>query len=346
MAITELVSLLNVVIALVFILIALSLFASLAVEAIAGTFAMRGRMLRRRILAMLDDPEEAGFARLLLRSPLVEALSSGGRFPSYIPEDTFALAVISVMRERGLEAVDDLPRPLRAVALATGFGTEAERDAFRLRVEVWYDQTMERLTGAYRRWARRWLFAVGFLLAVALNADMISMTRALWENRAMLGETVERIEALQSRIADAAAEAGQTPGEFLEGDAGAAYRSRLAELIERDEGLSPLELPFGWALEKLECRSAAPDEEVEARAAGDDGDRAAQAADCAQTWLVGRLWHGGDWSAVSVLGWLLTALALMPGTSFWFDVLAKLLQLRAAGVKPRAGRTPRAGDAA
>lgn len=45
----------------------------------------------------------------------------------------------------------------------------------------------------------------------------------------------------------------------------------------------------------------------------------------------------GPWS---VIGWLLTALAISFGSHFWFDALNKLLDLRAAGPKPKADGTP------
>ncbi len=319
MALTDLLALLNVAVTLLLIVLALSLFASLAVEAIAGVFATRGRLLRRRILEMLDDPEEAGFARLVLRSPIVAALGERGRFPSYIPKETFALAVVSVMREKGLETLDDLPPALRALALGVGFATEAERADFQSEVAAWYERTMERLSGVYRRSSRRLLFVVGLLLAIALNADMIAMTTSLWQNRAMLGASVARVEAVHAEVRAAAAERGTTPEEALAAADNPELRRRLVAAFEADPALSALDLPLGWALETLDCARR----ETEA-------DRTA----CGELALVARIWESDEWSSVSVLGWLLTALALLPGTGFWFDTLGRLLKLRAAGAKP------------
>ena len=36
----------------------------------------------------------------------------------------------------------------------------------------------------------------------------------------------------------------------------------------------------------------------------------------------------------SLFGWLLTALAISLGASFWFDLLSKLVKIRTAGPKP------------
>jgi hypothetical protein len=48
---------------------------------------------------------------------------------------------------------------------------------------------------------------------------------------------------------------------------------------------------------------------------------------------------GGGW-AVAALGWLLTGLAVTLGAPFWFDVLGKVSNLRAAGIKPTSVLTP------
>ena len=43
------------------------------------------------------------------------------------------------------------------------------------------------------------------------------------------------------------------------------------------------------------------------------------------------------WDAMAMVGWLLSALMVLPGTSFWFDALGRTLVLRAAGPRPPEG---------
>lgn len=50
---------------------------------------------------------------------------------------------------------------------------------------------------------------------------------------------------------------------------------------------------------------------------------------------------GIDWLA-RIFGWLVTIVAVSLGAPFWFDVLGKLANLRAAGAKPRAPKTDEA----
>ena len=41
-----------------------------------------------------------------------------------------------------------------------------------------------------------------------------------------------------------------------------------------------------------------------------------------------------NWSLMTILGWAISALLVLPGTSFWFDSLSRLLNLRSEGIKP------------
>ena len=49
-------------------------------------------------------------------------------------------------------------------------------------IENWYDQKMERVSGAYKRWVQTYIFIWGFLMAVAFNLDTLGMGQALWTN--------------------------------------------------------------------------------------------------------------------------------------------------------------------
>jgi hypothetical protein len=44
--------------------------------------------------------------------------------------------------------------------------------------------------------------------------------------------------------------------------------------------------------------------------------------------------HGAAGWAIAIIGWLLTGVAITLGGPFWFDLLCKVSNLRAAGIKP------------
>lgn len=341
MTLAELGALLNFLIVLVFVLLIVSLVASTIVEAIAGYLGTRGKLLRRRLTEMLDDPRETGFAALLLDSRLLRSLGSELRMPSYIPPETFAQSVIAVIREHRLLDPRDLPPVLRELALAEGFGTSIKRGQFRDSLVQWYDRAMARLSGNYKRMASRNLFIAGLVLAIGFDVDMIRLTGHLWSSRFALEDTVAQVAALHEQLAAAAAGEGTTVGELLE--ARPELREQVFALVERDQVLESLALPVGWTLREPGCP---PSGDTQAEEGDDDEGLVCGLGDLLQSaWAT--LASPSDWSAIRIVGWLLTAVAVIPGAQFWFDALGRLLSLRAAGAKPPsppAGSTGRAGD--
>jgi hypothetical protein len=54
-------------------------------------------------------------------------------------------------------------------------------------------------------------------------------------------------------------------------------------------------------------------------------------------------WRSVGWNPWALLGWVITAFAISLGAQFWFDLLTKFINLRAAGPKPEranASQTP------
>jgi hypothetical protein len=54
----------------------------------------------------------------------------------------------------------------------------------RKNVEDWFNSTMDRLSGWYKRWAQVWAFAIGFTIALLFNVDSLYMAQQLWRNPA------------------------------------------------------------------------------------------------------------------------------------------------------------------
>jgi hypothetical protein len=84
-------------------------------------------------------------------------------------------------------------RPL--LRMLTDAGTD--RDAFRAKLEHWYDDEMSRLTGWYKRRVQRFLVGYGIALTVLFNVDTITIVQTLWRS------PVEQAAAAQA-AADAA----------------------------------------------------------------------------------------------------------------------------------------------
>lgn len=306
---------------LLFVVLVVSIIASQMVEAYAGLRSTRGAMLRERLARVLDDPDENGFAHSLFSSPLFRSLQRKGNFPDYVPAETFAQAVVAVIREKGIVEIGNLPPVLRALALAEGFAGDAGREAFRDRVVEWYDRSMERLSGHYRQTARARLFLCGLALAVVFNINLVDITATLWAQRGLLGPASARIAALHEEVA-AAREAGETP----EID-----QTRIEEILA-DPALGAVGIPLGWSVDRFRCPSEDAPTGTESCGPIGFARNFIAAIFSGETAEGASLGEGGRLR--DLFGWLLTALAVLPGASFWFDAIGKILALRAVGRSP------------
>ncbi len=171
-----------------------------------------------------------------------------------------------------------LPSGLRARLAPILHKAEGDLTAIRAEVESWFDDTMDRLGGAYKRWSRGVLFAVGMGLAVGANASAFGVAAKLWH------DPVTR------------ATVSQAAGGFVAEGGRPASAADLKEVAAQVDGLDEVGLPLGWS----------------------------------GPYPVGR----GIGVVGTVVGWLATALLVMLGAPFWFDILSRLVSVRSAGKKP------------
>ncbi len=342
MTLADLGALLNFLIVLAFVFLVLSLVASIAVESIAGMLGTRGRLLRDRIGEMFDDAEGAGFAGLLLESPLIRSLRSGDRPPSYIPAELFAQSVQAIIVEHKLTDVRRLPPVLRHLAHAEGFANDNDRAKFRESLITWYERAMERLSGKFRRKSRLTLFIVGFVMAVGLNVDAVTMTSQIWSNRLALDDVTGQIVELHGEVKRTAENENMTPSQVLETNE--ELQGKVLKLAAEDSALKTLALPVGWTIRDPGC----PPPDWKGFENGGvfvkDGKALVCTLEQRSAGMLAGLTAPSDWSVLKIVGWLLTALAVLPGAKFWFDVLGKVIAIRATGPKPITSPKPNADE--
>jgi molecular chaperone GrpE (heat shock protein) len=99
---------------------------------------------------------------------------------------------------------------------------------FQVEIESWFDNSMERASGVYKRNAKGVALIIGFLIAVAANADTFYMVGRLSK------DTV-----LRNAIAESAGRVADTPEEI------GIVRANI------DQELSSITLPIGWSPEKI-----------------------------------------------------------------------------------------------
>ena len=79
---------------------------------------------------------------------------------------------------------------IRDVLLAQIVAANGDLDKLRTGVATWFDSAMDRVGGVYKQDMKYISVIVGILLAIAFNADSVSVTRALWQDPELRAEMV------------------------------------------------------------------------------------------------------------------------------------------------------------
>jgi hypothetical protein len=233
----------------------------------------------------------------------------------------------------------------------------------RKNVEDWFNSTMDRLSGWYKRWAQVWAFVIGFSIALLFNVDSLYMAQQLWRNPAtrlaaatyiqnyvqtnaqnnipedtVLSAVQGDIQKLnfpmgwkQGEIITAkanekyAAENFTVAGEFLAGG-NTDFLSKATKLFSAN---GPAKLLFFTATDMAGiCVKNL------------DANGAVQPL-CYEIKDAPRDLGG---VLAKLAGCLITALAALQGAPFWFDTLKKIVNVRSTGAnpieKPKQGAAP------
>lgn len=193
--------------------------------------------------------------RTLYMHPVVYSLSKPKELPDFLPANDFTVALLDLLDDagrdecgksepsekitmdyikKGIENLEKKDNPLgyrlRSLLYTAQINVKGEAEAgmedFRNAVSKWFDDTVARGSVWYKRRMQRIGILCGFLLAIALNADTIGISNALWHN-AMLREAV-------TQAAQTSADQGQPTGE-------------QAQL--QLEQMTNLGLPIGWSFD-------------------------------------------------------------------------------------------------
>nr|WP_321986316.1 hypothetical protein [uncultured Lichenicoccus sp.] len=193
-------TILDVLLAVVFTFLGVSLAASAITEAIAALLGLRQTTLLCGITRLLNDPDFDGMARAVYEHALVDPLACvrpargavTANRPAFIHPRDFALALTDVLRaphpEHDLAAsIGTLPDDrLRQVLLTLLRQAEGDLGLFQVAVAAWFDSSMLRLSGWYRRRAQLIAFVAAFAIAATLNADVLHVTAEVWQRPALV----------------------------------------------------------------------------------------------------------------------------------------------------------------
>lgn len=327
-------------ISMAFLFLMLSAACSAIQEIVANLFRWRATTLERGLAGLLMSND---FKEAVYNQPLIQGLCSSGprgefsRRPSYIPATTLALAILQAADEQGMKFDGSTPTKTQANKFETtekllGSLLRDCRDVSeqRVRLESWFNQSMGRVSGWYKRKSHAWIWVFGAILCLLLNADSISLSKRFWNDQtlrdAVAAEATEFIKT--------------TPKDQVVGDDKAELDQSLHRMNLLREHLPGV--PLGWCF--VDAKAAPkPDEKGSVQADGFKAscwpDLVHPTSSMTQVSLAGtdpRLVDLGEWSwwLWKIVGLAATALAISQGAPFWFDLLQKVVNLRLAGTPP------------
>lgn len=134
---------------------------------------------------------------------------------------------------------------IRDVLLAQIVAANGDLDKLRTGVATWYDFAMDRVSGLYKRDMKYLSVLVGILIAIAFNADSVSVTRALWEDPTLRASMVAVAQAELNKPAKTAPDAPAPTAEELNKE----MTDLQQKVTTANAALKPL--PIGWNAEAL-----------------------------------------------------------------------------------------------
>jgi hypothetical protein len=271
-------------------------------------------------------PERMGLVRGILSIP-IRALR--GFFRRLWPrvdrvesEPRKVAASLEEFKKRLADATDfEEDTRVALTALVSDASVKTLEDASQ-QIATWFDRSMDSVSGWYKRSAHILISLVGLGSAVVLNVDTFlvvdSLNRDAVMRESVAAAVVETMKS-ESPMAQTAAEvageqkatANAKPQEIFsdEKKTEALVRKRVVAV---KRGLDELTLPMGWPEGRAFFCKPAQDVECDRRSVP------------ATLGGFGRRFGG----------WLFTAIAIALGAPFWFDLLNKLINLRAAAPPP------------
>jgi hypothetical protein len=140
-----------------------------------------------------DERAEARLEQLwstkLIKHPLLRPykhynrLGEPTRNPAYLPPSAFAIALLDLMvTQPAAQDASETPAPsnLERVIGVLRRDTKDRPEKLQESLESWFNGQMDRVTGSYKRWAKRLAIPVAVVVALFFNLDTVAVARSLY----------------------------------------------------------------------------------------------------------------------------------------------------------------------
>lgn len=273
-----------------------------------------------------QESESYTFYQQFYGHPLVKHLGErpGISKPAYINNTTFSKVVVDLLRGYSANAGENHAplvnesllqgktsggnsQPISAgtLDLLRSFWADAQGDLekFRTLLENWFNETMDRASGWYKKYIQWVLFVIGFSIAVTFNVDSIEIARKLQRDPKLREQLVQQADAFVKAHPDLKEDLAA-----LQKDTSASSQKKITS--------------YEMLLAKQDSLLHLADSMVKADISNVNG-------------LLGiglnkYKANGFPDLMLSLLGWAITALAISMGAPFWFDLLNKFMKLKAS----------------
>jgi hypothetical protein len=367
-------------------------------------FERLGLFIATKVRFIFCRLPDNSFAKVFFTHPSIKYLSKSSfrSKPAYIEPANFSGTLIKILRGKhydgSLPQVNEINNtlyPIQASATAQSFTTQVEvglkntttgtiypetldhlrqlfvdsqKDVDRLKVllEGWYNETMDRTNGWYKRQTNYLLFFIGIGIAWAGNVDTIKIY-------SILAHDVTAREQMVSLAAKNVTLMKQEPTRKEDDEISTTAYNQVSDALDQSGqilAIGHLTKSDSNVLKKVDSNLRVVDQKIKALADTNKLNieklqkeitntkvkkdllskqlRAKIMADSIQTLVLvaqktvltaalkqqRRNMQFKQVTMESALGWILTAIAISFGAPFWFDILNKIISLRAAGQKP------------
>lgn len=236
--------------------------------------------------------------------------------------------------------------------------SRGDSSLFKRKLEEWFEETMERCTGWFKKQNQTILFFIGFGIACSFNVDTIAISRILIKDRNIRENLVKFAASKQetygglidtlavinitSTTTDDKSGSKTTTGttkyviqkdlflqhayqqlssdaEAVQGVLGLKGITNKTDSLECEKYLSTMKMIIDTTSNQTKKAAL---QELYSQLLDLCTKKAVKKSPCQSSF------------PVAFLGWVLTALAISLGAPFWFDLLNKFMKIRNAGTKP------------
>jgi hypothetical protein len=151
-----------------------------------------------------QQPRVGTLHEQVLAHGLIRPLYKSGRKPSYLNPKLFALALLDIVApgqsDDPIESVGnqialaDIPAGVKDALLGLTKGIAKDRDQLRGLVEDWFNGSMERVSGWYKRKAQLVICALSLVATIGLNVNTIGIAETLSKDNAVRAAVVADAE--------------------------------------------------------------------------------------------------------------------------------------------------------